>query len=571
MRVGVLGALALAALADRRGRRRVLLWATTGACLLTVVSALAPGLVALGHGAGRGARPRHRRQHPAHDRGGRGDAGRLARVRRQPARGDRRARRGPRAVRAPHRRRDRRRPAGPVRAARSCCSSPRWPRRPTEGDQPRAGPRILLALGVAMALGFLLFAGPLSDTGERGWRVIYVLPLLFLPGAVAHRPDAAREPPVRRRPRRRRAWPATAAGSGCWRASAFLLALFTAPASQLMNEFLRDERGLQRRRGSACSRSSPTRPAVSASSSAAGSPTPAVVAWSAPSGRRPACCSPSPWCCRTGWPMWVLSVLGAIMGAMVVPALGVYGPELFPTSLRGKANGIITIVGVAGSVLGLLVGRAACSDRWDGLGPALARAGHRSAADGRPRARRLPRDRPSRARGHQPRGPARPPPGPTPALAAPTGRLTAVPASPRLLDARRPVRRASPRAGPRRVRRRATRAERQARSPPPRRPPTTTTDATTTTSPSLPPSMVAQADGESIEVYDDATAADADRPLRRRRDHRRPGHVRPGHPHRVPRQGHRPSEDGRYEVYLPGAPERQHRLGRRRRRRRSRA
>jgi MFS family permease len=71
-----------------------------------------------------------------------------------------------------------------------------------------------------------------------------------------------------------------------------------------------------------------------------------------------------------GWPMWGLSVAGAICGAMVVPALGVYGPELFPTSLRGRANGAISILGVTGSVIGLAAaGRLA--DRWDGLGPAL--------------------------------------------------------------------------------------------------------------------------------------------------------------------------------------------------------
>jgi len=69
--------------------------------------------------------------------------------------------------------------------------------------------------------------------------------------------------------------------------------------------------------------------------------------------------------------MWVLSVAGAICGAMVVPALGVYGPELFPTSLRGRANGGISILGVTGSVLGLGIA-GALSDRWNGLGPALA-------------------------------------------------------------------------------------------------------------------------------------------------------------------------------------------------------
>jgi len=59
------------------------------------------------------------------------------------------------------------------------------------------------------------------------------------------------------------------------------------------------------------------------------------------------------------------------VGAMVVPALGVYGPELFPTSLRGRANGIIAILGVTGSVIGLTTA-GYLSDRWHGLGPALA-------------------------------------------------------------------------------------------------------------------------------------------------------------------------------------------------------
>jgi MFS family permease len=73
----------------------------------------------------------------------------------------------------------------------------------------------------------------------------------------------------------------------------------------------------------------------------------------------------------SGWSMWVLSAFGAVIGAMVVPALGVYGPELFPTSLRGRANGIISILGVTGSVIGLIVA-GALLDRWDHLGPALA-------------------------------------------------------------------------------------------------------------------------------------------------------------------------------------------------------
>jgi MFS family permease len=69
--------------------------------------------------------------------------------------------------------------------------------------------------------------------------------------------------------------------------------------------------------------------------------------------------------------MWGLSTVAAIAGAMVVPAISVYGPELFPTSLRGRANGTIAILAVTGSAIGLLVaGRL--SEEWGGLGPALA-------------------------------------------------------------------------------------------------------------------------------------------------------------------------------------------------------
>lgn len=73
----------------------------------------------------------------------------------------------------------------------------------------------------------------------------------------------------------------------------------------------------------------------------------------------------------SGWSMWALSAGGAIIGAATVPALGVYGPELFPTALRGRANGIIAVLGVIGSVTGLLVA-GVLSERWDALGPALA-------------------------------------------------------------------------------------------------------------------------------------------------------------------------------------------------------
>ena len=51
-----------------------------------------------------------------------------------------------------------------------------------------------------------------------------------------------------------------------------------------------------------------------------------------------------------------------------------YGPELFPTSLRGTANGMVFLVGLVGQVGGLLM-VGALSDQFGSIGPAMAVVG----------------------------------------------------------------------------------------------------------------------------------------------------------------------------------------------------
>jgi MFS family permease len=72
-----------------------------------------------------------------------------------------------------------------------------------------------------------------------------------------------------------------------------------------------------------------------------------------------------------GAPMWLLSSVGAIVGAATVPALGVYGPELFPTGLRGRANAGLTVLAVAGSSIGLIAA-GVLSDSLGGFGSTMA-------------------------------------------------------------------------------------------------------------------------------------------------------------------------------------------------------
>jgi MFS family permease len=310
VRIGVLGALALTALADRRGRRTVLLVTAALACVATGVGALAPGLVALGI--------------------------------------DQAVVRGLTT-------------AGAVLLT------------VIAAEEMPAGSRAfavsLLTMAGALGVGMCLWALPLADTSEQGWRLLFVLGLLGLP-VVRH---------VARHLRESRRFvvthlEVTMAGHGrrFWMlaVSALLLSLFTAPAGQLMNEFLRDERGFSAARISLFTLLTNTpgaigiivggrladtrgRRMVGAVGVAGGTALTVAMVLAG------------------GWPMWALSALGAIVGAATVPALGVYGPELFPTSLRGRANGIIAILGVTGSVIGLLVA-GVLSERWDGLGPALA-------------------------------------------------------------------------------------------------------------------------------------------------------------------------------------------------------
>ena len=52
--------------------------------------------------------------------------------------------------------------------------------------------------------------------------------------------------------------------------------------------------------------------------------------------------------------MWLSKLfLVSILGSMTVPALGVYGSELFPTGGRGRANGWLSAIAIVGSTISL--------------------------------------------------------------------------------------------------------------------------------------------------------------------------------------------------------------------------
>lgn len=310
VRIGVLLAMAVAAWADRNGRRRALLWCAGGGIFATAAGALAPNMFALG-------------------------ATQLV--------------------------------------ARGLSTALTLLIVVVVAEEMPAGSRAygvsLLTMTAGVGAGNVLWLLPLVELDERAWRLLYLAPLLFLPLV---RITAPLLPESRRFVRRH----ATARFAGHGRRLALLagtalaLASFSSPASQLQNEYLREGFDFTAAQITAFTILTVTpgglgiviggrladvhgKRLIGAIGVAGGTILTALMY-------------------LTDSPplLWAASATGSVLGGMAVPALAVYGPELFPTSLRTKANVAITFLGVSGSVIGLLIaGRLA--ERWS-LGPGVA-------------------------------------------------------------------------------------------------------------------------------------------------------------------------------------------------------
>jgi MFS family permease len=210
----------------------------------------------------------------------------------------------------------------------------------------------LLAMTGALGAGIALWVLPVADLGERSWRVLYLVPLVFLPVVIRF---GRLIPESRRFVRSHLKVPL----AGHYRrlvlvaVAWFLLNVFGGPQSQFLTEYLRDERGMSALMISVfvVLTSTPAsigivvggrladtrgRRVVGAVAATVGT---VLVALSFAFG---------------GPAMWITALLGGIVSAALVPAIAVYGPELFPTSLRGRANGIVTLTAMGGSVVGLV-------------------------------------------------------------------------------------------------------------------------------------------------------------------------------------------------------------------------
>ncbi len=323
-RVGALLALVIVALADRRGRRWVLILSAVAGCALTATGALAPDLVWLG-------------------------------ISQTVARA--------------------------FSAALTLVISIMAVEEMPAGS--RAFAVSVLTATAALGAGICVMLLKVADLGSGAWRILYVVPLPAIPVSIWL---GRRLPETERFERHQRVvhHPATTRRLEGWRTalasmdrgrllllsvSGFLLALFVLPASSFLNDYLRTDRGFSTQAVIAFQILTNTpggvgivvggrladqrgRRIIGSIGIAAG--TFFTVLMFVTSGPQ----------------IWVWSLLGTVIGAIAVPALAVYGPELFPTESRGLANGLINLFAVLGSATGLaLAGWLA--DRAGGLGTAM--------------------------------------------------------------------------------------------------------------------------------------------------------------------------------------------------------
>lgn len=226
----------------------------------------------------------------------------------------------------------------------------------------------LLAMAGGLGAGGAVIALKLADLGTKGWRLVYVLPVLGVPLVASvrrHLPESRRflapHPEVAFTGHGRRLWLLAISG--------LLNNLFVAPQSQFSNRFLRAERGFSAGK-------------ISLLSLVTGLPgiIGIVVGGRLADvrGRRQvaAVALVAGTLCTVGfffahgWAVWAWPLLGTTISTATIPALGVYGPELFPTSLRGRANGVVGVCALAGSAMGL-AGAGLLADHYGRIGPAM--------------------------------------------------------------------------------------------------------------------------------------------------------------------------------------------------------
>jgi len=239
-----------------------------------------------------------------------------------------------------------------------------------------------LALGLGFALSVTLL--PLADLGNDGWRFAFAVSaatLLLLPRVRRHLRETTRYRDLAARTRdrvrgrvsevfdRRYGWRFALLGL-----TAFLTNVFAAPSSQLANRYLTGAHDFSN------SEVALFRGVTAGVPGFLGLLIAGRLAESR--GRRPvavfglllATLFQGAFFLGDGAILWVTPMVAIVAAACAGVAIGTVSNELFPTEVRGTSNGFLLVSGVAGAALGLLLATQ-LKGTFGGLGAAIALCG----------------------------------------------------------------------------------------------------------------------------------------------------------------------------------------------------
>ncbi len=240
----------------------------------------------------------------------------------------------------------------------------------------------LFGLSIGLGFGASVVLLPLADLGPESWRLAFVVSaatVLLLPGLAKALRETRRYAALEARTQERgRLFEAFDRRYGArfllLGIAAFLNNVFSAPSSQLMNRYLTTEHDFTN-----------TGVAVLRSVTAGVPGLVGLVVGgrlAETRGRRPvaivglgvAAIFQMGFFVSDGPLLWITPTIAIIATAGAGLALGTLSGELFPTEARGRSNGFLMVCGVSGSVVGLLVATQ-LEDVVGGLGPAIALCG----------------------------------------------------------------------------------------------------------------------------------------------------------------------------------------------------
>jgi MFS family permease len=236
-----------------------------------------------------------------------------------------------------------------------------------------------LALGFGFAISVVLL--PLADLGGDGWRLSFLvsaLALVALPGLARHLPETQRftrlATRTRRRFRLRAALPRYGGRFLALCAVAFLANVFSAPSSQLTNRYLTHTHHFSNASVAAFRTVTAGLPGflgiilAGRLAETRGRRPVSVVGLVIASGFQMA------FFVTSGSVLWFTATIAIVAAASAALSIGALDAELFPTEARGTTNGVLLVCGVAGSAAGLLLATT-LEGPVGGLGPAIALCG----------------------------------------------------------------------------------------------------------------------------------------------------------------------------------------------------